>query len=406
MSVKPVETGRRLVQNTMYDLITPQNIDHYFTFKHIPGCGKQFRPMTFIKNEATFDEAKKWIRERLLTNTNNILEKMEDRNELHILLSGGLDSCITLHCLREFYDGKIISHTLNYTGTWEGKNTDLEYARKLSGIYGTEHYEHIVTAREMMSDMDDIARKLQLPFSGFISPYFASKMLPENCSVFTGDLSDELFGSYKGPREVSTLGSDQDVLKWRYELDGWCVFSSNDKESLYSGAFFNSIDTNSSFEIMKSWMPNTDDKVNSMLGLDWVSIAPDQVFYSPQMLMPQKDVSPFMDAEFIDYVTSLPGGYKVRDGNVKHILKEAFRGKIPDFVIEREKEGFVQPSNYWMFHDWESVVRETVCKNNKYLNKKYVDRLVDEYYSGNQALQYKVWNLFCFMKWVNIYDKS
>jgi len=380
----------------MYDLITSQNIDHYFTFKHIPGCGKQFRPMTFKRNDASFEDAKKWIRERLLTNTEN---KVGDRNELHILLSGGLDSCITLHCLREFYNGKIISHTLNYTGTWEGKNTDLEYARRLSDLYQTEHYEHIVTSREMWGDLPDIMRKLGTPFCGFMSPYFAAKMLNGVDMVFTGDLSDELFGSYKGPREVSSLAEDVDLIEWRFELDGWSVFSYEDKDLLYSKKFADKINRDSAYGCMLAWMPDTTDKINLMLGLDWVSIAPDHVFYSPEKLMPQTDVSPYMDADFIDYVSALPGDYKVRDGNVKHILKEAFRGHIPDYVIDRPKEGFVQPSNYWLFHDWERHVRGILHDVPAILNEEYVKRLVNEYYEGNQALQYKVWSLVCFNIW-------
>ena len=121
--------------------------------------------------------------------------------------------------------------------------------------------------------------------------------------------------------------------------------------------------------------------------------------------MPHEDVSPFMNAYFIDYVTALPGEYKVKNGNVKHILKEAFRGHIPDFVIDREKEGFVQPSNHWLFHDWQDWVREVLSDknmdNHNLWNKDYVHDLVYKFYAGDRTLQYKVWVLVCFQIWQN-----
>ena len=389
------------MQNTIYDVITQQNLDHYFSFKHIPGCGKQLRPMNYVKNNDSFDDAAITIRSMIYERMSFLLSNKTNTYAQHILLSGGLDSCITLHCLRDCFKGRIISHTLNFTGTWQGKNTDLEYARKLSTRYKTEHHEHIVTSGEMLSDMTDILSLLKTPFSGVMSPYFASKMLIPNTDVFTGDLSDELFGSYKGPREASLFTdiSREDLLHWRSHLNGWMVFSKEEKEKLYSERFKSEVDLNSSLNLLKRWMPDTDDKVNAMLGLDWVSTAPDQVFYSPQNLMTQNDLSPFMCPNLIDYVTALPGEFKVYNGDVKFILKKAFEDRIPSFVIEREKEGFVQPSNYWMKHCWEKEVRDTLSKPCYLFNPEYVNDLVLDYYAGNDSLQYKVWNLFCFMIW-------
>ena len=392
----------------MYNLLTPQNIDHYFSFKHIPGCGRQLRPMNPVRCEDSFEKAGEKVCNLLMSSAGDVVRRLFGSGCPHILLSGGLDSCVTLHTVRQYYRGKIISHTLNYTGTWGGKNTDLEYARELSKIYKTEHYEHIVTADEMMSDFDKIVRMLEYPFAGIVSPFFAAKMLPPGVPVLTGDLSDELFGSYKGPREVSKAGAN--VFGWRTALSGWIVFSQKEKGRLYNRLFAEMLECDASKNIAQKWYRESGDRINDMLAFDWVSVAPDQVFYSPSKLMPDNaDISPFMSANLIDYVTSLPGDYKVKDGSVKHILKEAFRGIIPDFVIEREKEGFVQPSNYWLFNNWKDWVVETVSNMSdngaKYLNQDEASRIVSDYYSGKTDNEYKVWTLFCFLKWQENYGK-
>jgi len=369
--------------------------------------------MNFVKNTATLDEAKEWIRKKLYENT----KKLSSYEAIHILLSGGLDSCITLENIRQNWKNvRIVSHTLNYTGTWQGKNIDLEYARKLSEYYKTEHHEHLVTEREMRNDYPMIARMLKWPFAGFVSPFFAAKMLPKGTPVFTGDLSDELFGSYKGPREASLLDktiSPDALADWRYNLNGWCVFKEDDKNGLYGPAFKAKIRKGATRELLKRWIPSTDyDPINAMLGLDWVSAAPDNVFYSPQRLMPDNaDVSPFMEREFIDYVSALPGEYKVNKGNVKYILKEAYRGIIPDYVVDRPKEGFVQPSNYWLYHNWKDWVTEVLndkdMDEHGLFNNEYAHKLVNDYYDGAYSdsgdLQYKVWVLFCFQMWCKQY---
>lgn len=384
----------------MYDRNTWQGYDHYFSFKHIPGCGKQPRPMTFRKNEDSFEGAKKEIKMLIEHETFRLLG---NGDTFHILLSGGLDSCIVLHIIRKFaLHCKIISHTLNYTGTWEGKSLDLEYARKLSKIYRTEHHEHVVTEKQMIDEMPLILNKLGMPFSGFVSPWFAAKMLPPDVSVFTGDLSDELFGSYKGPREISKLDLPKQMwLGWRAQLDGWIVFTKEEKEQLYSDKFKALVDLESAERLMKTWMPETDDKINAMLGFDWVSTLPDQVFYSPQKLMPNADLSPYMSPQLIDYVTALPGEYKVKDSNVKYILKEAFKDEIPDFVVDREKEGFVQPSNYWLLHNWKPCATNMVigASGHGLWNEDYIQKLVRDFYDGKTELQYKVWSLLCFHIW-------
>jgi asparagine synthase (glutamine-hydrolysing) len=382
----------------------PQNIDYFFTFKHIPGCGRQFRPFATWRSDDTFDDAKLKLRNLLRAATAKNVGKTDYNGVYHVLLSGGLDSCITLHLLREKTDAIIRTYTLHYIDAWEGKQTDLEYARRLSDIYKTEHYEHLVTEREMRRDFARIVTALELPFAGFVSPWFAGKMMPRDNDVYTGDLSDELFGSYKGPREIPTnLTTRGEIAAWRGKLNSWIVFDEDEKDLLYNVSFKNLICRGSSSRLVNYWLPeDCSDKINAMIQFDWRSTGPDQVFYSPSKLMHQNDISPFMDKKVIDYVNSLPGEYKVKDGNIKYLLKETFKGFIPDFIIDRKKEGFVQPSNYWMKNNWKDEIKEICNFPCEILNQDYIDDIVHKYYSGDDTLEYKVWTITCFKMWVKM----
>jgi asparagine synthase (glutamine-hydrolysing) len=57
--------------------------------------------------------------------------------------------------------------------------------------------------------------------------------------------------------------------------------------------------------------------------------------------------SPFLDHEFVEFTARIPSRYKWRRGKKKWILKQTFRDQIPDFVLDRPKQGFSVPVNEW-----------------------------------------------------------
>jgi asparagine synthase (glutamine-hydrolysing) len=54
---------------------------------------------------------------------------------------------------------------------------------------------------------------------------------------------------------------------------------------------------------------------------------------------------PFLDHEFVALALSIPSRLKLKDGELKHVLKRAVRGVIPDDLIDRRKQGFGVPVN-------------------------------------------------------------
>jgi asparagine synthase (glutamine-hydrolysing) len=54
---------------------------------------------------------------------------------------------------------------------------------------------------------------------------------------------------------------------------------------------------------------------------------------------------PFLDHEFVALALSIPPRWKLKDGELKHVLKRAVRGLIPDELIDRRKQGFGVPVN-------------------------------------------------------------
>jgi asparagine synthase (glutamine-hydrolysing) len=49
---------------------------------------------------------------------------------------------------------------------------------------------------------------------------------------------------------------------------------------------------------------------------------------------------PFLDHEFVELCARIPAGHKVHRLQGKHVLRQAARGLVPDFVLEKRKRGF------------------------------------------------------------------
>ena len=58
---------------------------------------------------------------------------------------------------------------------------------------------------------------------------------------------------------------------------------------------------------------------------------------------------PFLDHKFVGLGLSISQKVKTNGGTLKHILKKAVRGVIPDELIDRPKQGFGVPVYEWFF---------------------------------------------------------
>ncbi len=57
---------------------------------------------------------------------------------------------------------------------------------------------------------------------------------------------------------------------------------------------------------------------------------------------------PFLDHGLVEVAAQVPAGLKLRNGELKHLLKRALVGIVPDEVLFREKRGFGAPMGEWL----------------------------------------------------------
>ena len=91
---------------------------------------------------------------------------------------------------------------------------------------------------------------------------------------------------------------------------------------------------------------------------------------------------------------------KINNGIVKYVHKKAMESLLPPDLVQRPKEGFVQPIYSWIHGELKGWVEERLDSLDAgVFNLDYVKKLKGAFQSGDQAVNSKVWNLVCFGLW-------
>lgn len=57
---------------------------------------------------------------------------------------------------------------------------------------------------------------------------------------------------------------------------------------------------------------------------------------------------PLLDTDFVSYAAKLPNAAKLHQGEGKYLFKRSLRGRVPDSVLDRPKQGFHLPLDEWL----------------------------------------------------------
>jgi asparagine synthase (glutamine-hydrolysing) len=199
--------------------------------------------------------------------------------------------------------------------------------------------------------------------------------------------------------------SGGDEVKWRYHL---CLFLDEEKKNLLSYHFLKHITGINTFMLFKRNFDNltAKDPLNRILEVEWNTQLPDQVLAFVDFLSMAHSVeirSPFLDYRLVEFVATLPGNMKIKNGDVKAVLKETVDPLLPMGITRRPKEGFVLPIFDWMVEKLKDYSMDVLSE--KRLNRHgmfNIDRVNDillNYYSGEKNNAGKVWNLMMFQIW-------
>ena len=384
----------------------------------------------------------------------NLLELLEDAVSIRMkcdvsygaYLSGGVDSSSVVMLMNKNGPRPIKTFSLGYRDKegyqFGGKKDDNIYAKKIAQKLGTEHFEYIISAGDFAKSMPDALSAFDEPFSGTVSTFFLSTLIKDHVKVaLSGDGADELFGSYlahrlafpieaylallkqgkekwkdldnedkeriypfDNPEQFDFLRSvsTENLAEWRGKL---YVFNHLERRQLLKKEFFHNCEFENTGDVYEDLVPTLTarDALNKNLEIDQNRLLPDQVLPFVDRLSMTHSVetrSPYLDYRIIEFANKLPGSYKIRNGVNKYIHKKAMEKLLSKEILQRPKEGFVQPIYSWMHNSLKKwIIEQLDLLPEDFFNIDYVNSLKKDFEFGNQKLNAKIWNLTCFSLW-------
>ena len=209
------------------------------------------------------------------------------------LLSGGIDSVITTYLLSKLYP-KLEAFVV----TTEG-GSDIKFARIAAKEFGIKLHEIHMTNDEIMNSIDTTLYVTELTKWQNIGSALATIKLGEEIKkhgfkvVFSGDLSDEIWGSYGHIQAFHYTPETYNIARRKLIKD---VHKGNFPSQNQSMMWGGTVEMRTPY----SWRP------------------------------------------FVEYSLNIPPLYQNEKGYMKPLLREAFKGEISDELLYRKKIWFAQ----------------------------------------------------------------
>jgi asparagine synthase (glutamine-hydrolysing) len=361
--------------------------------------------------------------------TDSVRLRMRADVEVGAFLSGGVDSSLIVALASKLTDKPLKTYCLVYEQEINDKGRDRDLARLVSERFGTRHREVVLTPALLMAELPAIVAQYGQPNSAVIANWFISREMGRELKVaLSGDGADELFGSYFLHRTASALDAyrrtrDPAVLSALPEAEAAFVRDAAD-ESFARVVDRFGVFTDAELTALLSprrYRPGSVlqmiaerersltcvDPLNRMLEFDCQNLLCDQILNYSDMLSMAHSLevrTPFLDHRLVEYAFTLDPALKIRNGVTKYILKRVAARHLPEALVTRRKEGFVEPAVYWIADEMKafclSYLEAAGFNRLGLLNAAYVREVVARFYRDREFhIAKKVWSLLMYAIW-------
>jgi asparagine synthase (glutamine-hydrolysing) len=241
-------------------------------------------------------------RETIVTNIRTMLEeavkvKMVSDVPICTILSGGIDSVITTYILSKIKPD--IEAFVVSMGDGDTKNDDIKYARIAAKEFGVKLHEIILTEKDVEDAVKETLYVIEQGRWQNVGSAIAQIALSKKINelgfkvVFSGDLSDEIWGSYGHIQAFHYKPEDYDKARRKLVED---VHKTNFLTTNQSIMWGGTVEIRTPY----SWRP------------------------------------------FVEYTLNIPPLYQKEGGHMKPLLRAAFKGEISDELLYRPKVYFAK----------------------------------------------------------------
>jgi len=362
---------------------------------------------------------------------------------LGALLSGGVDSGIVVAEMSAASAQPVKTFSIGFE---QEEYNELPLARLTAERFGTDHEEFVVEP-DAIEIVPKLVRHYGEPFadSSAIPSFYLAELTRRHVTVaLNGDGGDESFAGYLryvansmssgldhvprplrrgiaasaaallragdargvrsyGRRFLTSMGEDG---AGRYAAQVG-IFSGPERDELLAEGVAPAARSATEEAIAGPWR---DASGSSRLD---VLLETDVSTYLPGDLLVKMDIasmayslearSPLLDPEVMEFAASVPPKHKARFAEKKRILRSAYRGRVPDEVLDGKKRGFGVPLGAWFRGELRDFTREVLLdrrtRDRGLIREAPVRALLDQHDRGGADRSMQIWTLLMLELW-------
>ena len=419
--------------DTMTNKIKKLAPGHYFSKK--PGnklCIKRYWSPNFQPMNISETTLSKEIRDVLI---DSVRVHMRSDVPVGSFLSGGIDSSFIVSLAKE-----VNPHLKTFSVGFERDGfSEVDIAKETANALNLENISYIISPEEYLKELPKIIWHMDDPLAdpAAIPLYFVAREARKHVKVvLSGEGADELFGGYniyREPQSLKMFNYIPNPIKYLLKMlsrilpDG--VKGKNFIERGVTPLEERYIGNAKMFEerekklLLKEYKSNLDytaitgpiynqsmsyDAVTKMQHLDILTWLKGDILLKADKMTMAHSLElrvPFLDKEVFKVAAKIHSEQKIKNNTTKYILRKAAEGILPEHVLNRKKLGFPVPIRHWLkdeMYDWSTTLVRS-SQTNYLFNKQEIFNLIQEHVTNKKDNSRKLWTIFVFMIWHQIY---
>lgn len=379
-----------------------------------------------------------WIEEiRYLLKT-IVRDRLVSDVPLGAFLSGGIDSSAVVATMAELASGRVKTFAIGFE---EDDFNELKYARIVADYFSTDHEEHVVQPEALQEILPRLVTQFDEPFadSSAIPTYYVAKIARQKVTVaLSGDGGDEALAGYsRYPQALSESRVDVIPYPVRHALlrlpasliplGGFgqrfahrMTLTAHERYTaamrlIQERARHEFMTEEAAHRMESSGTEGMEAALRKAANLDLLSRIQyaDSIHYLPEDILVKVDRMsmlnslevrcPLLDHRFLEAMAKVPPGLRLRDGRGKYIFVEALRGKLPEEILNRPKQGFNMPLCRWFRGELASFAEEILLDprtmQRGLWKPEKVQRMLKQHQQQQRTFDATIWSMLVLELW-------
>jgi asparagine synthase (glutamine-hydrolysing) len=378
-----------------------------------------------------------------------VVEQLVSDVPLGAFLSGGIDSSSVVALMARHTDQPVKTYSIGFAGDSGGQYyNELPYARQVASLFRTDHHE-IVVKPDISTLLPRLVWHLDEPVAdaAFLTTFLVSEFARRDVTVIlSGVGGDELFGGYRRylgdhynrlyeviPRSIRhglllplarRLPSDRHsrLLDLSRLAKGFILSSELPPDRRYRSyvELFDSDERDSL--LLERSEPGRDcldrafaaahdgDSLRRLMEVDLQTQLPDDLLMLTDKMTMATSLEcrvPFLDHRLVELSARMPARFKIRGRRLKHVLKKALAGVLPDEILHRPKRGFGAPMGAWLKNELSTylgaVLSRATIEKRGFFSWSQVERTIRMHRSNERDYTDHLLALMNFELWCRVY---